>query len=68
MLVVGALPFDGNTLSSLKDRVTSGRCHIPFYMTTGEWRLPLLPVFGHLLLLVLGAGEGGGGGEGGGVV
>lgn len=35
MLVCGALPFDGSTLQSLRDRVLSGRFRIPFFMSSG---------------------------------
>ncbi|XP_011496992.1 PREDICTED: serine/threonine-protein kinase SIK2-like [Ceratosolen solmsi marchali] len=34
VLVCGALPFDGSTLQSLRDRVLSGRFRIPYFMTT----------------------------------
>ncbi|XP_063696373.1 serine/threonine-protein kinase SIK2 isoform X2 [Culicoides brevitarsis] len=34
VLVCGALPFDGSTLQSLRDRVLSGRFRIPFFMST----------------------------------
>ncbi|VDP78604.1 unnamed protein product [Echinostoma caproni] len=33
-LVSGALPFDGHTLSKLKERVLRGKYRIPFYMST----------------------------------
>ncbi|XP_027202378.2 uncharacterized protein LOC113796328 isoform X1 [Dermatophagoides pteronyssinus] len=33
VLVCGALPFDGNTLQSLKTRVLSGKFRIPFFMS-----------------------------------
>ncbi|XP_055302048.1 serine/threonine-protein kinase SIK1 isoform X4 [Sitodiplosis mosellana] len=33
VLVCGALPFDGSTLQSLRDRVLSGRFRIPFFMS-----------------------------------
>lgn len=36
VLVCGALPFDGSTLQSLRDRVLSGRFRIPFFMSSGE--------------------------------
>lgn len=36
VLVCGALPFDGSTLHSLRDRVLSGRFRIPYFMSTGE--------------------------------
>ena len=35
VLVCGALPFDGSTLQSLRDRVLSGRFRIPYFMSTG---------------------------------
>lgn len=35
VLVCGALPFDGPTIQSLRDRVLSGRFRIPFFMSTG---------------------------------
>ncbi|XP_050547807.1 serine/threonine-protein kinase SIK2-like [Daktulosphaira vitifoliae] len=35
VLVCGALPFDGSTLHSLRDRVLSGRFRIPYFMSTG---------------------------------
>ncbi|XP_008474184.1 5'-AMP-activated serine/threonine-protein kinase catalytic subunit alpha [Diaphorina citri] len=34
VLVCGALPFDGSTLNSLRDRVLSGRFRIPYFMST----------------------------------
>ncbi|XP_021963869.1 serine/threonine-protein kinase SIK3 isoform X2 [Folsomia candida] len=34
VLVCGALPFDGSTLQSLRNRVTSGKFRIPFFMST----------------------------------
>ncbi|XP_069115952.1 serine/threonine-protein kinase SIK3-like isoform X2 [Argopecten irradians] len=34
VLVCGALPFDGNTLQSLRGRVLRGKFGVPFYMTT----------------------------------
>ncbi|CAH1795903.1 unnamed protein product [Owenia fusiformis] len=34
VLVCGALPFDGQTLQTLRDRVLSGRFRIPFFMST----------------------------------
>lgn len=34
VLVCGALPFDGQNLQILRDRVLSGRFRIPFFMTT----------------------------------
>ncbi|KAK0069240.1 serine/threonine-protein kinase SIK3 [Biomphalaria pfeifferi] len=33
VLVCGALPFDGSTLQSLRNRVLAGKYRIPFYMT-----------------------------------
>ena len=33
VLVCGALPFDGNTLQSLKTRVLSGKFRIPYFMS-----------------------------------
>lgn len=33
VLVCGALPFDGNTLQSLKSRVLSGKFRIPYFMS-----------------------------------
>lgn len=36
VLVCGALPFDGPTIQSLRDRVLSGRFRIPFFMSTGK--------------------------------
>ena len=36
VLVCGALPFDGSSLQSLRDRVLSGRFRIPFFMSTGN--------------------------------
>ncbi|CAH2090355.1 unnamed protein product [Euphydryas editha] len=33
VLVCGALPFDGSTLQSLRDRVLSGRFRIPYFMS-----------------------------------
>jgi hypothetical protein len=45
VLVCGALPFDGSTLQSLRDRVLSGRFRIPYFMSSGGhcWCL-LVPV------------------------
>jgi len=34
VLVCGALPFDGSTLHTLRDRVLSGRFRIPFFMSS----------------------------------
>lgn len=34
VLVCGALPFDGNTLQKLRDRVLSGKFRVPFFMST----------------------------------
>merc|ERR1719342_707740 len=34
VLVCGALPFDGASLQSLRDRVLSGRFRIPFFMSS----------------------------------
>lgn len=34
MLVCGALPFDGSTLHSLRNRVITGKFRIPFFMST----------------------------------
>ncbi|PSN45623.1 hypothetical protein C0J52_16996 [Blattella germanica] len=34
VLVCGALPFDGSTLQSLRDRVLSGRFRIPYFMSS----------------------------------
>ncbi|CAB3360382.1 Hypothetical predicted protein [Cloeon dipterum] len=34
VLVCGALPFDGPTLQSLRDRVLSGRFRIPYFMSS----------------------------------
>lgn len=40
VLVCGALPFDGSTLQSLRDRVLSGRFRIPFFMSSGKlWKI-----------------------------
>jgi serine/threonine protein kinase len=36
VLVCGALPFDGSTLQSLRDRVLSGRFRIPYFMSSGR--------------------------------
>jgi len=35
VLVCGALPFDGETLHILRDRVISGRFRIPYFMSSG---------------------------------
>ena len=35
VLVCGALPFDGSSLQSLRDRVLAGRFRIPFFMSSG---------------------------------
>lgn len=37
VLVCGTLPFDGQTLHILRDRVLSGRFRIPYFMSTGEY-------------------------------
>jgi len=37
VLVCGALPFNGSTLQSLRDRVLSGRFRIPYFMSTGHY-------------------------------
>ncbi len=34
VLVCGALPFDGSTLHSLRNRVIGGKFRIPFFMST----------------------------------
>lgn len=34
VLVCGALPFDGSTLQTLRDRVLSGRFRIPYFMSS----------------------------------
>lgn len=36
VMVCGALPFDGETLLELRQRVLEGRFKTPFYMSTGE--------------------------------
>lgn len=33
VLVCGALPFDGTSLSAVRSRVLSGRFKVPFYMS-----------------------------------
>lgn len=33
VLVCGALPFDGSTLHSLRNRVVAGKFRIPFFMS-----------------------------------
>jgi hypothetical protein len=35
VLVCGALPFDGETLQTLKARVIDGKVRIPFFMSSG---------------------------------
>ena len=35
-LVSGSLPFDGNNLKELRERVLRGKYRIPFYMSTGK--------------------------------
>lgn len=37
VLVCGALPFDGSTLQTLRDRVLSGRFRIPYFMSSGKF-------------------------------
>lgn len=49
VLVCGALPFDGSTLQSLRDRVLSGRFRIPFFMSTGQCQ--------HMVNIFMGGGE-----------
>lgn len=44
VLVCGALPFDGSTLQSLRDRVLSGRFRIPYFMSSGEWNFIVNPL------------------------
>lgn len=44
MLVCGALPFDGSTLQSLRDRVLSGRFRIPFFMSTGKYTSAIIVI------------------------
>lgn len=39
VLVCGALPFDGSTLQSLRNRVLSGKFRVPFFMSTGKFSL-----------------------------
>ena len=34
VLICGALPFDGKTLQTLRNRVTTGKFRIPYFMTT----------------------------------
>jgi len=34
VLVCGALPFDGSSLHSLRNRVTAGKFRIPFFMSS----------------------------------
>ncbi len=36
VLVCGALPFDGSTLQSLRDRILRGKFRVPFFMSTGK--------------------------------
>lgn len=35
VLVCGALPFDGQTLFDLKQRVLAGKFRIPYFMSSG---------------------------------
>lgn len=42
VLVCGALPFDGSTLQSLRDRVLSGRFRTPYFMSTGNLKTLLM--------------------------
>lgn len=48
VLVCGALPFDGSTLHSLRDRVLSGRFRIPYFMSTGKLKKKQL----HILSMI----------------
>lgn len=50
VLVCGALPFDGSTLQSLRDRVLSGRFRIPFFMSTGKWPIILISFMSHVMM------------------
>ena len=43
VLVCAALPFDGETVHIVRDRVLEGRFRVPYFMSTGK--LDLLPVF-----------------------
>lgn len=36
VLVCGALPFDGSSLQSLRNRVVNGKFRVPFFMSTGK--------------------------------
>ena len=36
VLVCGSLPFDGDSLPALRQRVTEGRFRIPFFMSEGQ--------------------------------
>lgn len=36
VLVCGALPFDGSTLHSLRNRVLAGKFRIPYFMSSGK--------------------------------
>lgn len=36
VLVCGSLPFDGESLPALRQRVTEGRFRIPFFMSQGK--------------------------------
>lgn len=48
VLVCGALPFDGSTLHSLRNRVLAGKFRIPFFMSSGKLDYYLLPFFASL--------------------
>lgn len=39
VLVCGALPFDGQTLHSLRTRVLNGKFRIPYFMSNGKPRI-----------------------------
>ena len=53
VLVCGALPFDGSSLQSLRDRVLAGRFRIPFFMSSGT-RVILLFFFLLLEFVIFG--------------
>lgn len=49
MLVCGSLPFDGESLPALRQRVTEGRFRIPFFMSEGNRSIRMLCAFRNVI-------------------
>ena len=47
VLVVGAVPFDGQNLAMLRARVLAGRFRIPYNLSYGEHYIEYLMSLGH---------------------